>query len=244
MRSSWKYQALSLAALVATGLSHGALAANPTVALAVGNSITTASGLTYTITGCIYVLAGTSQASCAGDNAVLETSGTGRSAIMEVLGAGGGSLFSLAGAPTDTPTYDDLTFDLKLTSAAPGVTLTSFTDTLAGTGSAAYPNEVTAGVTSSSTSPSIGLTTNLLNLSDTANFTAFNTATASIALNVDLKVTTQTFEGGNQGALALNSVTYRAPEPASIALFGTAFTGLVAVRRRVKRPERKTAVVA
>ena len=232
MRSSWKYEILSLVLLAAIGVSHGARAQ---VALANGNHLTTANGLTYTISACFYTLSGIVQSSCGTDNADLETSGTGRSAIMEVESATpGGSLLSLAGS---TKTFSDLSFILTLTSATPGVTLTSFTDALAGTGSAAAAGEVSAGVSSSSTSPSINLTTNLSNLSDTANFTAFNTATAPIALSVDLKVTT---EPGNDGGITLTSVTYQAPEPASIALFGTALIGLTAMRRRLQRPARQS----
>jgi hypothetical protein len=238
LRSGWKYQVLSLAVLAAIGVSRGASAAS--VALATGNSVTTANGLTYTITGCTYILSGVAQSSCATDNADLETSGAGRSAIMEVLSATpGGSVLSLAG--TGTQTYSDLTFDLTVTSTSPGVSLTSFTDMLAGSGSSAAAAEVTAGVSSSSTSPNINLTTSLSNLTDTASFTAFNTATAPISLNVDLKVTTIP---GNDGGITLTSVTYQAPEPASIALFGTALTGLVAVRRRLKRPVRKIGITA
>jgi hypothetical protein len=148
-----------------------------------------------------------------------------------------GSVLSLAGSPGSQTTYSDLSFILTLTSAKPGVTLTSFTDTLAGTGSAAAAGEVTAGVSSSAPSPNINLTTNLSNLSDTANFTAFNTATAPITLSVDLRVATTT---GNDGGITLTSVTYRAPEPASIALFGTALIGLTVMRRRLQHPARQS----
>ncbi|HEY4175034.1 MAG TPA: PEP-CTERM sorting domain-containing protein [Rhodopila sp.] len=224
-----------MAVLAAIGVSHGARA-DGSVALANGNTLTTANGLTYAITGCIYTLSGTVQTSCGTDNADLETSGTGRSAIMEVESATpGGSVLSLAGSGRQT--FSDLSFILTLTSATPGIALTSFTDTLAGTGGAAAAGEVSAGVSSSSTSPNISLTTNLSNLSDTANFTAFNTATAPITLSVDLKVTTIP---GNDGGITLTSVTYRAPEPASIALFGTALIGLAAVRRRLQRPARQS----
>jgi hypothetical protein len=239
LRSGWKYQVLSLAVLAAIGVSHGARAQ---VALANGNQLTAANGLTYAISGCTYVLAGVTQTSCGTDNALLETSGTGRSAIMEVLSASpGGSVLSLAGSGTQT--FSDLSFILTLTSPTPGVTLTSFTDTLAGTGNsaAAAANEVTAGVSSSSTSPNINLTTGLSSLSDTANFTAFNTATAPISLSVDLKVTTLP---GNDGGITLTSVTYQAPEPTSIALFGTALIGLTAVRRRLKGSVRPSRIVA
>jgi hypothetical protein len=226
-----------LAVLAAIGVSRGALAANPTVALADGNSLTTASGLTYTISSCIYVLSGVSQSSCGTDNAVLEASGTGRSAVMEVLSATpGGSVLSLSGA---SATISDLTFDLALTSTSPSLTLTSFTDTMAASGSTALPTEVSTGVSSGSTTANFNLTTSLASLSDSASFNAFNTATAPINLNVDLKVTTIP---GNTGAISLNSVTYSAPEPASIALFGTALTGLVAIRRRSKRPARQKSV--
>lgn len=231
LRSGWKFQVLSLAVLAAVGVSHGARAQS--VALAAGNSVTTANGLTYTISSCGYTLAGAAQSSCSTDNAELETSGTGRSTIVEVVSATpGGSVLSLSGSGSST--YSDLTFYLTVTSATSGVNLTSFTDTLAGTGSAAAAGEVSAGVSSSSTSPNFNLTTNLSKLSDAANFAAFNpTATVPLYLSVDLKVTTMP---GNQGPITLTSVTYQAPEPASIALFGTALTGLIAVRGRLKRP--------
>jgi hypothetical protein len=217
------------------GVSNGAL--GQTVALANGNSLTTATGLTYTISNCIYILSGVSQSSCGTDNAILETSGTGRSAIMQVLSATpGGSVLSLAGA---SATYNDLTFDLALTSTSPGLTLTDFTDTMAASGSTAKPTEVSSSVGSKSTTANFNLTTNLASLTDTASFNAFNTATAAINLNVDLKVTAIP---GNTGAISLNSVTYAAPEPGSIALFGTALTGLIAVRRRSKHPARQKGV--
>ncbi len=166
---------------------------------------------------------------------------------MEVLDSTpGANLLSLAG--TGAQTVSDITFDLTITSSTPGIALTSFTDTLAGSGNSgnsAAAGEVSAAVSSNLTNPNFNLTTNLTNLTDTASFAAFNTATSSpsLYLGIDLKVSTE-LSAGNQGLITLTSVTYQAPEPASIALFGTALTGLVVVHRRSKRSTRQKRIAA
>jgi hypothetical protein len=227
-----------LAAFIAMDAGHRAQA--QTVALAVGNALTY-NGLTYTISSCGYVLAGAGQSGCGPAGAELEGVGSGPGASIEVIDSTPSTaLLSLAGASGNTLTYSDISLSLTVTSTAPLTTISKLTDTLAGTGNTAGGLGVSSAVTSSSTTPNINLTTNLSNLTDTATFASFNTTTAAppLYLSVDLKVST--LQTGNQGLVTLTSATFQAPEPASIALFATAVTGLAAVRRRSRRPAQQT----
>jgi hypothetical protein len=203
-------------------------------ALANGNSFGY-DGLTYTITNCVYTVSGSS-GSCGAANAQLVAVGTTGGASIEVESATPGHpLLSLASNAGNT--YDDLTFYLTVTAPSTKTTVSSFSDTLAGSGNSSYATQVTAGASSST--PSFNLSTNLTSPTATASFSSFDpTSAMPLYLNIDLKVSTMNGVGGNQGAISLNNATYGftpAPEPASIALFGTALTGMAAVRRRSKR---------
>jgi hypothetical protein len=229
LKSSWKYQVLSLVALAAMGVTHRAQAQT---LLANGNSLLY-NGLTYTISSCVYTSAGTQQPNCGSlSTTSLEGFGSGRGASIEVLNTDSTPVLSLAS--TAGATFSELSFVLTAVATSPTTTVHSVTDTLNGSGVAGYPTQVSAGVTSASTTPNVNLTTSLTNLTDSASFASFNpTAAAPLVLNVDLKVSTL---AGNVGRITLTNATIQAPEPASIALFGTALTGIVAVRRRMKRP--------
>ena len=230
MRSSWKCKILSLVALVAMGIAHRAQAQT---LLANGNTLTY-NGLTYTISTCSYTLAGITQSGCGPSTASIEGIGSGRGASIEVLDTNGTSLLSLANG--STAAINEIAFKLTAVASSSTTIISSVTDALNGTGNIAYPTQVSAGVTSPSLTRS--LTTSLAQLTDSASFTGFNpTAAAPLYLSVDLKIDNRAT--GNQGAITLTSSRIQAPEPGSIALFGTALTGLVAIRRRSKRPLRQ-----
>jgi hypothetical protein len=210
-----------------------------TVALADGNALTS-NGLTYTITSCSYALAGVSQSGCGPAGAELEAIGSGRGASIEIIDSNNGTpLLSIAGNAGDI--YSDISLGLSITASSPTRTITSVTDTLSETGVSGHALQVSAAVESNSTSTAVNLLPNLTSLSDSASFAAYNpTVAAPLILNVDLNVSTLPGVGGNLGGIKLTYASIQAPEPASIALFGTALTGLAAVRRRLlKRPVRQ-----
>lgn len=239
MGSSWKYQVLSLVTLSVLGVCQPAHAQT---ALLNGSSFGY-DGLTYTVSNCVFTLNGTADTSgCGAANAQLIETGTTGGASVEVESATAGQpLMSIAS--TGGNTYDDLTFDLSISAPSTKTTVSSVTDTLAGSGNAADPTQVTSSVSATSTNPSFGLNASLATPTVSGSFSSFNpTVAAPLYLSVDLKVTTMPGAGGNQGAIALNNVAFAvspAPEPASIALFGTALAGLAAVRRRLKRPNKQ-----
>jgi hypothetical protein len=236
LKSSWKYQILSLVAFAAVGTSHQ-VQAQTTTSLANGNSLTY-NGLTYEISGCAYTLLNSVQSTCGPSGAELVASGSGRNVSIEVVDSSPSTpLLSISG----TSGKSDMSFNLTVTASSAATQVNAVTDTLAGTGVSGFPSQVSAAV-SSSRAPTFNLTTNLANLTDTASFAAFNpTAAAPLYLSIDLAVNNQAAQGGNQGAITLTSASIGVPEPASMALFGIALTGLAAVRHRLKRPAQRNA---
>jgi hypothetical protein len=228
VRSGWTYPLLGIVAAIALAVPRSQA---QTVALATGNSFTY-DGLTYTITSCSYVQSGAPQSGCGPAGAELEGTGSGRNAAIEILDSNTGtpllSIASTAGA-----TYSDISVGLSITSSS-SHPVTSVTDTLAGTGVIASPTQVSAAVSTNTTNPGFNLTTSLAQLTDTASFAAYNpTAAAPLVLSVDLDVSTT---DGNVGTLTLTSATIKAPEPASVAVFGLALAGLAVARRRLRQP--------
>ena len=217
------------------GVSHHAQAQT---AVLDGNSFGY-DGLTYTISDCSYTLGGTVDSSgCGAANAQLVGTGTSGGASIEVESATAGQpLMSIAS--TGGTTSDDLTFYLSISAPSTKTTVNSVTETFVGSANASYPTQVTANV--SGTTPTIDLNTNLTSQTATASFDSFNpTVAAPLYLSVNLEVSAA---NASQGTFTLTNATYTlspAPEPASIALFGTALAGLAAVRRRQKQPGKQT----
>jgi len=239
LRSSWKFILLGLAALLVAATGQRAQA--QTTGLANSNSLTY-DGLTYTVSACVFVLAGTAQSSCSSANAELQVVGTGSHASIEVLNVTpGAALMSLASTAGNT--YSDLTFDVTVTAPSSSRTVNGASIAETGTGVAGYATQVTSSATIGI--PGTNFSSNMTSLtspSAAVSFAPFNpTVTAPLTFNVDLKVSTMPGTGGNKGTITLNNTLLHAPEPASIALFGTALTGLAAIRRRRKQ---KTAAKA
>lgn len=238
LSSSWKYPLLGLAALLTAASSQRAQA--QTVGLVNGNTLSY-DGLTYTVSGCGYVKLRVAQSSCSVANAALEVVGSGTRASVEIVnGTAGTPLMSIASTAGNT--YSDISVIVTVSNAPTSRLISSASISEVGIGNIADPNQVTSGVTIGTPTANYGLNpANLASLTSSVSFTPYSPSGANyttnpvLSFNLDLKVSTMPGVGGNVGTVSLTSATIHAPEPASIAVFATALTGLTAVRRRFKR---------
>ncbi len=236
MSATWKSQLLGLLTVTVIGLNQHAQA--QTTPLAVDSALNY-DGLLFTVASCSYVVQTVAQAGCGPAGAELLASNSVGGPAVEILGsAAGAPILSLASASGDT--YSDLSLVLNISAASTNTTISSVTDTLSGATSSTALSAVSS-ARASTASRSLPLTTSLQTPTATASFATFSPAASPMTLSIDLNVSSTIGVGADVGGLSLNNVTYtfsKAPEPASIALFGIALVGLAVARKQAKRPAR------
>lgn len=191
-----------------------------------GNNSVSASGLTFSIASCTYTASGVTS-TCSGlpDTLLVEGSGRG-GATIEVIGTG--SSAALTGKTTSG--LIQLAFTLNVTKTNPNsnVTVTNFSNAIAGTPSLSSVssnmvyNSYTANTTLAAPSASSGSFTSPI-----------LTSANPMSVNMTLGLAT-----GSSTTLALSNDVLHfspAPEPGSIALLGTGLSGLIAIRRRLRK---------
>ena len=243
----WIFPAASLLSvlLLQGQLAAPAAASTTYIPLVIGQSIT-ASGLTFTVTGCSLTIASAPAGACATSGAyameLLALPGpTAQVQVQNLASTATASvpIFSTAASAPSGQIYD-LTYTLSVQKsvATAKTTVTNVSTALAGVGPAAYLSKISlsdklfAGTTGQNGTPSGAvLGTQAISLAS-ASLTATNNITATSALSVttDLHLVTQT-----GSILTLSSVRQSygpAPEPVTVGVFLIGLTGLGAARLR------------
>lgn len=250
MLSAWKTRVFVLAIFAGLATTSGAHAQSTTITD--GNFINY-NGMTFTIdssAGCAYSYgnaAGTKGSGTIGACA-LGSPPADLNAVMTAVSTTGGTtiefLSATAGQPllsytsTGAKTNDDLTLLVDIT-VPTGTPVSTITGEL--TGSNSNQVTVTASVNSITTpsgaSASGNLNANLLSgTSASAGEITASAGLTTFALQVDLRVSTASVASGTTLNLSNFSLTFNpTPEPASLAILGSAVGGLAVFRRRFKR---------
>ncbi len=199
--------------------------------------------LDFTVSGCTLTgSGGAPTGACNAANVQVTGNGTtnGANIIFEGTGtptAKGSNVFSLT-----TGQSEELKFNLAVTNAGSRHLITKITNTLNGYLSSDLDGDINGTLYSNVTYGTHNIDANL-NIPGTANGTSSASANATFAgvstlnLSVDLLLhVTGTLDTDDTPALLKNVVLtfFPAPEPASIAVFGTAVGGMILARRRKK----------
>lgn len=224
---------LSALWLTAIAIMPGPSAHAQTTSLVNGGSIS-ADGLTFTVASCTYQATGIAN-TCGALNDTLQFLSSSRGSVtIEVIG--NNSSNALSGITVLGATQLAFTLNVTKTVATSGASVTSFSNAI--TGSPTNSTSVSSNMIYGSYNANTTLAAPSAN---SANFTSPALTSANpMAVNMSLGLA-----AGSATTLSLATDALHfspAPEPASIALLGTALTGLTTVRRRSKKRQQQTPI--